>query len=254
MYHAIASILAYAAGLMLAADVRAFGVESRFILFSLYSVYVLYALWRSSDKIPQDLLYHRFADQRYCCCVPNVANVLSNLPFLAVGMIGLLTATTLERHRVIFCLGSILTAAGSAYYHWRPNNQTLVWDRLPMTLCTTSIFLTLLELASPRGLRWWWILYPLGLWSVIYWKQYDDLRLYAFIQYFPIAVLPLLFAWFPTTQDLTALYHAIFWYLTARAADALDHQIYRLTLHWMSGHTLKHLLAAWSMYYLLGMD
>jgi len=120
-----------------------------------------------------------------------------------------------------------------------------------MTLCTTSIFLTLLELASPHGLRWWWILYPLGLWSVVYWQQHDDLRLYAFVQYFPVAILPLLFAWFPATQDLTALHYAVCWYFIARAADALDHQVYRWTRHWLSGHTLKHLLAAWAMYYLL---
>ncbi|MBT3812899.1 MAG: hypothetical protein HOE45_04700 [Gammaproteobacteria bacterium] len=38
----------------------------------------------------------------------------------------------------------ILVAAGSSYYHWNPNNQTLVWDRLPMTICFMSLFVALL--------------------------------------------------------------------------------------------------------------
>ena len=31
-------------------------------------------------------------------------------------------------------LGVLLTGFGSGYYHWSPSNETLVWDRLPMTL------------------------------------------------------------------------------------------------------------------------
>jgi hypothetical protein len=32
-------------------------------------------------------------------------------------------------------LGIFLTGFGSSYYHWNPNDDTLFWDRLPMTLC-----------------------------------------------------------------------------------------------------------------------
>ena len=35
--------------------------------------------------IPQDQSYHRFADQRTLLGVPNFWNVVSNLPFIAVG-------------------------------------------------------------------------------------------------------------------------------------------------------------------------
>jgi len=39
--------------------------------------------------IPQDQSYHEFADQRTILGVPNFWNVVSNLPFLAVGAAGL---------------------------------------------------------------------------------------------------------------------------------------------------------------------
>ena len=39
--------------------------------------------------IPQDQSYHQFADQRTILGIPNFWNVVSNLPFLAVGAGGL---------------------------------------------------------------------------------------------------------------------------------------------------------------------
>lgn len=37
-------------------------------------------------------------------------------------------------HYRIFFVGVLLTGLGSAYYHWRRDNATLFWDRLPMTI------------------------------------------------------------------------------------------------------------------------
>ena len=39
--------------------------------------------------IPQDQTYHQFADQRVVFGIPNFWNVISNLPFLAIGLAGL---------------------------------------------------------------------------------------------------------------------------------------------------------------------
>src|SRR5215813_6215925 len=83
--------------------------------------------------IPQDQNYHQFADQRTILGIPNFWNVVSNLPFLAVG------ASGLRRFRyspatIVFFLGVFLTGIGSSYYHWDPKDDTLFWDRLPMTL------------------------------------------------------------------------------------------------------------------------
>ena len=82
----------------------------------------------------QDQNYHQFADQRELFGVPNFWNVVSNLPFIAVGVIGL---AQFRRDATTFVLfaGLFLTGFGSSYYHLNPNDGTLFWDRLPMTLC-----------------------------------------------------------------------------------------------------------------------
>ena len=42
------------------------------------------------DPIPQDPAYHAFADQRTLFLLPNFMDVVSNVPFLLVGIAGLL--------------------------------------------------------------------------------------------------------------------------------------------------------------------
>ena len=32
-----------------------------------------------------------------------------------------------------------MVAIGSSYYHWKPSNSRLVWDRLPMTVGFMSL-------------------------------------------------------------------------------------------------------------------
>jgi hypothetical protein len=56
-------------------------------------------------QIPQDQGYHQFADQRTMFAVLNFWNVLSNLPFLAVGVAGLRRFRS-DLATVVFFLGS----------------------------------------------------------------------------------------------------------------------------------------------------
>jgi hypothetical protein len=100
--------------------------------------------------IPQDQGYHHFADQRTLFGVPNFWNVVSNLPFIAVGSVGL---RRFHRNPAIFVifLGIFLTGFGSSYYHWDPSDRTLFWDRLPITLCFMAILAVVVEeRVSPR--------------------------------------------------------------------------------------------------------
>jgi hypothetical protein len=83
--------------------------------------------------ILQDQSYHRFADERTLFGIPNFWNVVSNLPFIVVGAAGLRQFYRDPATLALF-LGIFLTGFGSSYYHWNPNNDTLFWDRLPMTL------------------------------------------------------------------------------------------------------------------------
>jgi hypothetical protein len=227
--------------------------------------------------MPQPLDYHDFADQRQLLGVPHALNVLSNAPFLIVGVLGLafVVRDSPQRHKafiqaaerwpyVIFFIGVTLTAFGSAYYHLDPvhaGNERLVWDRLPMGLAFMALFDAVLgERLSVRAGRW--LLAPLlaaGLGSVLYWhvtemQGHGDLRPYYLVQFYPVLAIPLMLLLFPPRytrgQDLIV---AVAWYAGAKLFEMLDRPVYELLGHAVSGHTIKHLLAATSAYWVLRM-
>jgi hypothetical protein len=73
--------------------------------------------------ISQDQGYHRFADERTLLGVQNFWNVVSNLPFIAIGAVGVRQFYRDPATLALF-LGVFLTAFGSSYYHWNPNDDT----------------------------------------------------------------------------------------------------------------------------------
>jgi hypothetical protein len=224
-------------------------------------------------RIPQNPDYHDFADQRACLGVPNCLNVASNLPFLVVGALGLLFlardrgagatdafVTPAERmpYWVLFA-GVGLTGIGSAYYHWAPNNTTLFWDRLPMTIAFMAILSSVIaeRIDLRTGLRLLGPLLALGTLSTLYWhvgemRGVGDLRPYALVQFGTIAVIPLLLVLFPPRYTGTAdLVQVIGWYGLAKVFEHLDHGLFRLV--GVSGHTLKHLASAVGAWWILRM-
>lgn len=220
----------------------------------------------SGPPLPQDTAYHAFADGRTLLGVPNALNVLSNAPFVAVGVFGLWFvlgrrslrpdgpfATPAERWPyVLFFLGVGLTGFGSAYYHLEPTNERLLWDRLPMAVAFMSLFAAVLAERVNRklGLTLLPVLVAAGLASVLYWHATEqrgrgDLRFYYFVQFYPLLALPLLLLLFPPRYTRTLdLFLALGWYVVAKYCEhPLDAPIFDRT-HWVSGHTLKHLAAA----------
>jgi hypothetical protein len=224
--------------------------------------------------IPQSQSYHQFADQRRLLGIPNGLDVLSNAIFLAVGLPGILfllsrnagTATpsfALPQEKVphvVFFLGVVLTGFGSAYYHWKPGNDRLVWDRLPMTIGFTAFFAAMIaeRISVKAGLR---LLLPLaaaGITSIVYWHWSElrgagDLRPYILVQFYPLLGVVLLTSMFPSRYTGTAiLFTAIGFYALAKLFESFDAEI----LNWtrvVSGHTLKHLAAGMAAYLILRM-
>jgi len=195
--------------------------------------------------IPQDQGYHDFADQRTLLGVPNFWNVVSNVPFIAVGAVGLR-----RFHRdplpILLFLGILLTGFGSAYYHLDPSDRTLFWDRLPMAISFMAILaVAVTERVNARaGAVLLWPLIAIGVFSLLLWRWTGDLRLYVWVQFFPCLALPLIFLLFPPQ------YSGTFYWLIAAALYALakllefyDGAIYSAG-SMLSGHTLKHLAAA----------
>jgi hypothetical protein len=195
--------------------------------------------------IPQDQSYHQFADQRTLFGVRNFWNVVSNLPFIAVGAAGL---SRFHRHSAtcVLFLGIFLTGFGSSYYHWNPNDGTLFWDRLPMTLCFMAILAVVVEerVSAKAGPILLWPLLAIGLFSLLLWSRTDDLRLYVWVQFFPCVALPLMFLLFPPKYTGTSYWLiAAALYALAKLLEFYDGAVFSVGSI-LSGHTLKHLAAA----------
>jgi len=189
--------------------------------------------------------------------IPNALNVLSNLPFLAVGAWGLLAlpglriAAALRPAYGLFFAGILLTAFGSGYYHLAPANAPLIWDRLPMTVGFAGLFAVVVgEFVSLRAARQ--LLWPMlvaGLASVGYWawsesRGLGDLRPYAIVQFLPMLLTILILALYRGSNPLRGyLWAAVACYVFAKIAEFLDAGVYAAG-GLLSGHTLKHLLAA----------
>lgn len=202
--------------------------------------------------IHQDARYHEFADSRRFLGVPNFADVVSNAPFLIVGVAGIVLAACgrLTGYSICwftFFFGVSMVSFGSGYYHLNPNNDSLVWDRLPMTVGFIGLFMAVVsESVHPKlGAT---LLLPgllLGAGSVIYWNWYDDLRFYAWVQYAPLVMLPALLALFPSRYSHRyMLFIALACYLLAKLFEVYDREVFVILGGAVSGHTIKHLWAA----------
>jgi hypothetical protein len=195
--------------------------------------------------IPQDQSYHAFADQRTLFGTPNFWNVISNLFFVPIGAAGLWQFRR-DPATVVLFLGIFLTGFGSAYYHWNPNDRTLFWDRLPMTLGFTAILSVVIEerVSARAGVVLLWPLLVIGIFSLLLWRWTDDLRLYAWAQFFPLLALLILFVLCPPKYTGTSYWLiAIALYAIAKVFEHFDGEIYSIGFI-VSGHTLKHLAAA----------
>ena len=202
--------------------------------------------------ITQNQDYHNFADQRTFFGVPNFWNVVSNLPFIAVGVVGLRQFHRDPATLVIF-LGIFLTGFGSSYYHLDPNNSTLFWDRLPMAISFMAILAIAIEerVDAKTGAILLWPLIVIGVFSLLVWRWTGDLRLYGWVQFFPCLALPLFFLLFPPKYSGT-----LYWlvaaglYALAKLFEFYDHAFYSLGSI-LSGHTIKHIFAAAACFVIL---
>jgi hypothetical protein len=217
----------------------------------------------------QPLAYHQFADQRTWFGIPNFLNVISNVGFLLVGLAGLgflWNETTVKASRsfvepseripyAAFFVSIIFTGFGSAYYHWRPSDSTLVWDRLPMTMAFMSLLAAIIaeRIGLNAGLRLLGPLILAGAASVGYWRWRGNLWPYAAAQYYSILLVGLMIFLFPPRYSRSAdLLWVTVLYALAKVAEALDARILAPS-RLVSGHTLKHLIAALAVYWVLRM-
>lgn len=210
--------------------------------------------------------YHAFADQRVLFSVPHACDVLSNAGFAVVGLWGLVVQRGRPRHALppgnagylLFMSALVLTAAGSGYYHLAPGDARLVWDRLPIALGCAGLLagvraghsagsareVLLLAGAAVASVLWWWLTngsgLPAGASAIV---GQGDLRPYLLLQALPIVLIPLWQAIHRAPRaERGAFAAAIGLYVVAKLAELYDRALFDFT-GWISGHTIKHLLA-----------
>lgn len=209
-----------------------------------------------SNPVAQDPAYHLFADQRTLLTIPNFWNVMSNLPFIIVGGLGFRAALEdrqdpLHTAWLVFFAGVFLTALGSGYYHLHPDNDSLAWDRLTMTIGFMSFFAIVIgEYLSVDWARR--LLLPLlivGAGSVLYWVNTEslgagDLRPYALVQFLPMLLIPVIVIARRSRSDLgPCIAWMIAFYVAAKVAEHYDYELFAAG-GLLSGHSLKHIFAA----------
>ncbi len=246
-----------------------FNRSKHLVVMTLMTVVTVLVAW-SLPRIPQNLEYHQFADQRPFLGLPYGLDVLSNLGFLAAGGYGLwrmrsfrLSAPSIPiaDHRdqwpfYALLLGTILTGLGSAYYHACPDNARLVWDRLPMTMIFMSFLAQFItqRISVRAGLMLLIPLLIIGVLTVIYWQITEqrgmgDLRPYGVVHYYPIALVLYIIWAFPSEHIKNRNIFIVFGiYGLATVCEVLDHYVFA-TGRVVSGHTLKHGLASLALFW-----
>jgi hypothetical protein len=222
----------------------------------------LFALF-GLPRIPQNPAYHHFADMRRFWGIPNAMNVLSNALLVLVGVLGMNLCRRNKRTdfrglKAAFFTAVTLTGFGSMIYHWLPNNNTLFWDRLPMAVMFTTFCLIIIvdRISSKVAWKLFWPMNLVAVLSVFYWwigelRGEGDLRLYGLIVFLPLLLIPVTITLLPSgTIRNRNIWIAICLYALAKLLEILDRPVYE----WsgvVSGHTLKHVCAAASIYCLI---
>jgi hypothetical protein len=140
----------------------------------------------------------------------------------------------------------VATAAGSTWYHLDPNDATLAWDRVPMTVVFAGVLGVALARRVGDGVARIALaaMLALGVASVVYWRASGDLSLYLTLQFGGIAALVLLLLVTRRGDDPFAWWWLLAWYAAAKLVEAADAAIWSATGGLVAGHALKHLFAA----------
>lgn len=214
-----------------------------------------------------------FADNRAWHGLPNAMDVLSNIPFVVIGLWGLYRLNRIDRSHQealsqfplappasdppdntldcawLFFAGLIATAAGSAFYHLMPDGPRLAADRAGMAVAFAGLIgVSVCERVSQRaGWPAAWFVLTAGLLSAEVFQETGNVMPWALVQFGGMALVLTLALATPMRKSVgLKLGWIIFFYVLAKGFEMADHQIYEFTQQTVSGHTLKHLTASFA--------
>jgi hypothetical protein len=223
-----------------------------------------------SPPIPDPPAFRAFVDRRSFFGIPNFWDVLSNAPLFIVGLWGSYQIVRLPPQRfvdsaekwpyLVAFIAIALSGIGSTYYHLAPLDERLVWDRLPIALSFMALVSALAgdRVGGRAALSALVPLLVLGAGSVFYWRWSalhgaENIVPYAVVQYGALLAIVVIAIRVPSRYTRTRdVFIAVGLYVLAKIAEVLDGPIYSLG-HLLSGHTLKHLVAALAAAWVLRM-
>jgi hypothetical protein len=206
--------------------------------------------------------FHRYADARAFFGIPNAGDVLSNLPFVIIGIAGLLAARRVvgvSRGLVaLFFAGILGIGLGSGAYHAYPIDATLAFDWLPIVLALAWLSALLLaDRVDPFAGKVAAVVLPLAAFASVAWwwggggtSAGGDMRWYAFLQLLFVVLVPVILFLYPKGRlERGPLLLGVACFVAARLVHSADETVLEMT--GVSGHTLKHLVAAMAAYFVL---
>lgn len=196
---------------------------------------------------------HPFVDVRTLLGLPNAMDVLTNAPLALAGLGGLLVL----RRRIlpaathqavwVFFAGLAATGLGSAWYHWAPDASGLVWDRLGMAVTFAGALAVAVaervgQLQARRAL---WVVLPLAVFSAILPTSSGNVLPWAVLQFGGMAFIVWLALQRPAAGAIGIRLGALIGlYALAKVMELGDAAVFRATAETVSGHSLKHIVAA----------
>ena len=212
--------------------------------------------------VAQPADYHAFADAHTRWGVPHAFDVLSNLPFALVAMVGMRRLWRLgdaldpvQRALAwLACVGLVLTTVGSAWYHLRPDDAGLVVDRGAISVAFAGIVgLVACRINARAGASLGLALLAAGPVAVAVWFLTGNLLPWAALQGGGMVLLVVMCFSKAVPGALPVRWGLVIAaYAVAKLLEAADHGVWQLTGEGVSGHTLKHLFAAAAAWPLVG--
>ena len=200
---------------------------------------------------------HPFVDARTLWGIPNAMDVLSNLPLAIAGVCGWWglrrghLGADVQRPLQVFFIGLLLTAAGSAWYHGAPDPFGLALDRLGMAVTFAgAIALAVAERIGPRP-----AVTTLGLVllmaSISAWLPltHGNVLPWVVVQFGGMALIVAMALRAPRPGALGVNLGALIAvYALAKLLEMGDEVVFHATGDTVSGHSLKHVAAAFAVW------
>ena len=197
---------------------------------------------------------HPFIDARVLWGVPNALDVLSNLAFVPMGVVGLWALhrassvhSAARQSAAVFFVGLLLTCIGSSIYHWAPSAWGLAVDRAGMAVAFAGVLgLATAERISLRASSSVCAAVLLaGLLAIALNYTANVMAPWVAVQFGGMAVV----LW-ATAQPRRAGALGVRWgilvaiYVVAKCLELGDEVVFHATGGMVSGHSLKHIVAS----------